>query len=322
MGVMGKSGWKVTALTWTLILVYSCTPKDPAEVLKRVDAKIYYPDQTGMSSLSCQVQTPYVAEMFDRLDKDVPGSAKILNQLKVEIVYYWGKDKGGKYFIIGVPAELSALLTSIKEVVSGTDILIMPPTEQKQFEPFKLSLQKDQQKLVLVGVNQDQNSEFREYHLTVNPRGWMILERKFVGKRFVSNSTLAFEDWKGKRFPVKIETVQEITEKDQSKEEPEFRSLVEISYQEVDGYRLVKNLTYRFTKLDTGEKVIGPVELNFENCKINPSLPAEFSKPGKVVFIGPVNEPRMIPEPVKPVKKSPEPKAKAKPSGKSKNPRR
>jgi len=319
---MGKTGLKVSVLAWTLVMICSCTPKDPAEVLKRVDAKIYYPDKAGMTSLSCQVQTPYLAEMFDRLNTAVPGSEKILDQLKVEIVYYWGIGNGGKYSIKGVPGELSALQNSIREVVNGTDILVMPPSEQKQFEPFKLSLRKDDKKLVVVGVNPDQNSEFREYHLTVNPRDWMILQRKFVGRNFVSNSTLSFEVWKGKRSPVKIETLQEITKKDPGQEEPDFKSLVEISYQELEGYRLVKRLTYSFSRPDTGEKVVGPVELDFENCRINAKLPPDFSKQPAVIFMETEDRSRLIPEPQKPVKKSPEPKAKASPAGKAKKRRR
>jgi hypothetical protein len=314
---MKKTVMKISVLAWALTLVFSCTPKDPKEVIKRVDDKIYYPERTSLLSVSCQVQTPYLGEMFGRLKKDVPGSEKILDQLKIDISYFWRNSKEGKYIINGVPGELSALRTSISEVFKGTDILVMPPSEQKQFEPFTLSLQKENDKLVVTGINPDKKSDFAEYYLTVNPKNWMVLERKFVSKEFISRSTPYFDTWKDKRYVVKIETTQDLKEK--SEEETGFQSLVEVSYQEVDGYRLVKTLTYRFTKPGTGEKVVGPVELNFENCKINPTTPREFSMPGKVVFTEPQNAPRMIPEPQKPIKKGPEPKAKARPAGKAKN---
>lgn len=303
---MKKIGLKILAPALALLLIFSCTPKDPGEVIKRVDAKIYYPDKAGLSSLYCQVTSPYIAEMFSRLKNDIPGSERILDQIKLDITYYWRGDSGSKFLIKGVPEELSALRRSIYEVFNGTDILIMPPSEEKQFEAFTLSLLKEKGKLEVSGVNPDRDSDFREYHLVVNPKDWMILQRRFVAKNFASNSVPAFELYKGKRYPVKIETVQD------AKDGPGFKSLVEISYQELGGYWLVKKLTYSFTMADTGEKAVGPVELNFENCRINPLLSPDFFKDGKVKFESPEPGARLIPQPQKPEPKSPAPKPKTK----------
>jgi len=282
-----------------LISAAGCTPSDPKEVLKRVDDRIYYPEQSGLKSLSCRVSSPYIGEMFSRLAQQVPGSREMLDALKVETYFYWRAGYGSKFVIAGIPDSLPDLRNSVSEVFQGTEILIMPSTEQEQFSSFNLSLQKENGKLTVVGKNPDPQSDFVQYDLMVKPRSWLITGRKFYSKGSVSDSRPYFEVWKGKCCMTRIETVHE------EGSEASFRSLVEMEYQEAGGYRLLKKMTYTYTKLSTGDKMIGPVELDFSDYKINQGINIDLFKGGKIMFLNPEPSPQAAPGPQTPEKRAP-----------------
>lgn len=279
---------KYLILAALVVLSAGCTPNDPREVLKRVDERIYYPQRSGLQSLSCKVSSPYIGEMFERLAEQVPESKEMLDSLKIETFFYWRSGYGSKFVIGGIPDALPDLRTTVSEVFQGTEILIIPPTEQEQFSNFHTTLQKPGGNLLVVGKNPDLQSDFVQYDLMVKPRSWLITGRKFYGKGFVSDSKPYFESWKGKRYMTRIETVNE------QGSEASFRNLVEMEYQEVEGFWLLKKMTYTYTRLRTGEKMIGPVELNFSNYRINQGINIDLFKGGKIMFLNPEPGPGAI----------------------------
>jgi hypothetical protein len=180
----------------------------------------------------------------------------------------------------------------VTEVYKGTEILIIPPTEKEQFSDFTISMVKENGKLNLTGKNKNPGAEFAQYDLIVDPKKWLVVERRYHGKNFVSSSISQFENFKGKRYPVKIETVNN------EDAAASFKSLVEMEYQEIEGYWLVKKITYRFDKLNTGEKITGPVELDFSDCRINPTINPETFKGEKIIFVTPEGAPLQASPPV------------------------
>jgi len=264
-----------------VFLIFSCTPRDPKEVLRRVDEKIYYPSQAGLKSLICQVSSPYIEEMFERLRSEEPRGEKFLSKIKVEVKFYWRKGYGSQFEVRGIPAQLSALRSSVLQVFKGTDILIIPPTETEQFEGFHLSLKKEKGKIEIMGTNPSPEKGLYQYNLVVEPGSWLIVERRFFGKGFISYSRPHYQLWKGKRYLVRIDTLQD------REEGEDFRSWVKLEYQEIEGFWLVKKLTYKFEVASTGERVVGPVEIILTDCLINPPVLPERFKEGKIKFVNP-----------------------------------
>ena len=255
-------------------------PTDPKEVLKRVDEKIYYQSQEGLKSLSCQVNSSYIEEMFKKLEKDIPGIEQILDQVQVETRFYWKSGEGAKFIIKNLPEELPALQDSVKQIFQGTEILIVPPSEEKQFEEFHLSMKNLGNRIEIVGDNFDPKAEFQQYVVVVNPKNWKILEKRFKGRDFVSYSKPEYKSYKGKWYLSRIETLQDKTGTGQ----PDFQMMVELSYQEQENFWLLKELSYKITTAKTGEKVVGPVQLVFTDCKLNPPMPLDFFKTGYIEF--------------------------------------
>jgi len=282
---------KTVIAVLALALATGCVPKDPKEVVRRVDEKIYYPAKNGLLSFSCRVQSPYVEEMFSRLRESVEGSAEVLDPLKVETRFYWRAGYGGKFLIKGIPDELYQLQNSVGQVFEGTDIVIMPITEQSQFDHFRVTLERERGRLTVVGKDSDPKSTFPQYDLVVEPRSWLIVERRFYGGTFVSVSKPYFQSWKGLRYPVKIETVHD-------EGEMSYRSLVEMQYQEIKGHLLLDKMTYTFEKPD-GQKMVGPVRLFFSEFELNPNIPPDFFQGGKISFFNPEPERRPAPSPDK-----------------------
>jgi len=264
-----------------IILIFSCTPRDPEKVLQLVDEKIYYPSRAGLKSLICQANSPYIDEMFSRLKAQYPESNKILDQIKPEVKFYWRKGYGSQFEVRGIPAQLSALRSSVLQVFKGTDILIVPPTEAKQFEGLHLSLKKEKGKIEIMGTNPFPKKELYQYNLVVEPDSWLIVERKFFGKDFISYSRPHYQLWKGKRYPTRIDTLQD------REEGEDFKSWVKLEYQEIEGFWLVKKLTYKFELAEGGARVVGPVEINLADCQINPPVSPDRFKQGKFKFINP-----------------------------------
>jgi len=273
-----------------LALIFSCTHRNPEEIIKLVDEQIYYPQKQGLNSLICDVHSPYIDEMFSRLKESYKGSEKILNQLDVKIEFYWRKGYGSQYVIRGIPRQLSNLRTSIKEVFKGTDILIIPPTEQEQFRGYKSTLSKKRGKIEIIGEDPNPKSELRKYCIVVEPKSWLIVQRKFYTKKFISYSTPRFALWKGKRYTTRIDTIQHIEGSE------DFRSWVKLEYQELGGFWLVSKITYKFELAPSGKRVAGPVEIDFTNCRINPPIPIDRFEKGKMVFVEP-EKPITIPVP-------------------------
>jgi len=279
---MKKAFW----LAVSLGLVFSCTPKDPEKVVKLVDSRIYYPQSQGLSSLSCKLSSPYIYEMFAKIAQNRPGSEQIFEDVKINVTYYWSSGYGSKFIVEGLPDYLPSLKEPISMVFlgpsgeqgQGVEIFIIPQTEKDQLAPFKLSLKKEKGKLTVVGTSPDPDAGFRQYDLVVDPKNWLILERVYYFKQGVSYFTPKFEIRNNKRYLVRMDGLL-----DQGEEK--FRFLAEMDYQDLQGFWLVKNLTYGFTKADTGEKVIGPVQIDFDNCKINPFISPQIFKGGRIEFL-------------------------------------
>ena len=267
----------ILAVAW----FWGCAPKDPREVIRRVDGRIYYPQEAGMKSLSCRAQSPYIKEMFDALKKGKPEYREVLDRLQVETRFYWEQSHGPRFVIEGLPKELPKLRAAVAKVFLGTDILIVPSTEKEQFEQFTLSLGKVKQGLLLIGVNPKPEEELQKYELTVAQRKYQVRERKYYSRTSISTSRPVYGEWKGKRCLTRIDTVTDnFGSADRS-------SKVELEYQEVEGYRLVKKIRYSFSKSQSGEVVVGPVEVDLSDCQINPPLdPSLFTGP-EIKFIEP-----------------------------------
>jgi|GEM_PF-1333657 len=253
-------------------------PTDPKEALKRVDERIYYQSQNGLKSLSCQVSSPYIEEMLEKLEEDIPGIEQILDRVRVETRFYWKSGEGAKFVIKNLPEELPALRDSVKQVFQGTEILIVPPSEAKQFEEFHLSMKNLGARIEITGDNFDPKAEFQQYVLVVNPKNWKILEKKFKGRDFISYSKPEYKSYKGKWYLSRMDTLQDKTGSGQ----PNFQMLVELSYQEQEKFLLLKELSYKITVAKTGERVVGPVQLVFTDCKLNPPMPLDFFKTGYI----------------------------------------
>jgi hypothetical protein len=272
---------KKIILALAVLWVCGCTPKDPKEVIARVDGKIYYPQQAGMKSLRCRADTPYIGEMFDRLKKGKSEYGEILDRLPVETRFYWHSSYGSRFVISGLPKELPQLRGSIAKVFRGTDILIVPTTEKDQLDNFALSLSKVAEGLLLTGTNPKPEQELQKYELTVTKRKYLVLERKYYSRSGISYSRPGYEVWKGKRYLTRIETLMDNLRGN------DLSSKVELEYSEVEGYWLVKKIRYSFAIAPSGERVIGPVEVSLEDCKINPPMASEIFKGDEVRFIDP-----------------------------------
>ncbi len=272
---------KKIIIALAVLWICGCTPKDPKEVIARVDGKIYYPQQAGMKSLRCRAQSPYLKEMFDALKKAKPEHGEVLDRLQVETRFYWAQSYGPRFVIEGLPKQLPQLRNLIGKVFSGTDILIVPATEKDQFDNFTLSLSKVKEGLLLTGTNPNAEEELQKYELKVTKRKYLVLERKYYSQEGISYSRPGYEVWKGKRYPTRIETLMDNLRGN------DLSSKVELEYSEVDGYWLVKKIRYTFSRVPGGERVLGPVEVSLSDCKINPPISSEIFKGDEVTFIDP-----------------------------------
>lgn len=275
-------------ITFLLLTFCACAPKDPKEVLARVDERIYYPQNDGLTGLFCQVDSPYIREMFDRIKQEYPASKEFLDQLEVEVRFYWKKGAGARFVIKGLPKEPPALRESVWHIFKGTDILVIPPTEQEQFEGLLVSLKKTKGKLELLGINPDPKSDLRQYDLVLAPRKWLPVLRRFYGNGYVSFSRLEYQIWRGKRSLVKIDTFKD-TDAD-----TDFQTQVELEYQEIKGFRLVKRIFYQTGMAKTGNIFVGPIELIFEDCITNPPMPIDVFATGEEVSF---TDPEVSPAP-------------------------
>jgi len=272
---------KRTLSIFLLLLFSACIPREPKEVLSRVDKKIYYPQREGLSGLFCQVESPYIDEMFNRIEQSMPQSKVILDQIKIQVRFYWKNGMGARFVIIGIPKELPALQDSVARIFKGTEILVVPPTELEQFEGLSVSMKKNDDNLELIGVNPDPKAELKEYHLLINPWKYLPLERRFVGEGYVSYSKLFYKTRKGHRYLTRIETLQDLNQG------ADFKNLVELDYKEQNGFWLVSRMVYKTIVAETGKPVVGPVELIFTDCNTNGPMPVDIFTKGKIQFMEP-----------------------------------
>jgi len=260
------------------LLLFSCEPRSAEEFLSKVDKKIYYPQQKGLSSLECKVYSPYIDEMFTRVGAENESYKRILERINLEVIFYWKKGYDATFVISGLPKEIPALHSPIWNVFKGTDILIIPATQKEQFADFELSMKKEQDKVIIVGINKDPKSDFKQYEILVDPGKFIILEQKYYGPNFTSYTKPEFKRWKRKLYLTKIDTLQ------QNQQSPDFKISVEVKYQNLEGFWLVKSIIYKSEIADTGERISGPVEILFDDCKVNKEISPENFDKAKVKF--------------------------------------
>lgn len=262
------------------LFLFSCEhkPGTPEEFLSRLDKKIYYPQQKGLTSLECKVYSPYIDEMFTRLGSENESYKKVLERISLKVDFYWKSGYEPTFVISGLPEEIPALHNSVWNVFKGTDILIIPETIREQFADFELSMKKEQDKVIITGMNKDPKSDFKQYEILVDPGRWLILEQRFYGPNFISYTKPEFKVWKRKLYLTKIDTLQD------NQENPDFKISVEINYQGIAGVWLVKSIIYQSELADTGERISGPVEILFDDCKVNQEISPENFDKAKVKF--------------------------------------
>lgn len=278
-----------------------CGPKDPGEVLARVDSRIYYPQEEGLTGLFCQVQSPSIEEMFRKVETEYPAGRGFLSQIKVETRFYWKRGAGARFVIKGLPEQPSSLRDSVWHFFWGTDLLMIPPKEEDQFKGMSVSLKRDKGKLELIGVNPDSKAELKQYALVVKPWGWAPLERIYRAGNYTSYSRPGYQFRTRKRYPVTIETTKKMDSG------MELKSRLEIEYQDLQGFLLVKRVRYQERVSKTGEQIVPPREVIFENCRINPPMPMDiFATQDQVSFINPLPAPGSTLSPEKaPLKTNP-----------------
>ncbi len=249
----------------------SCKRESPEEFLSRVDARIYYPQIHGLKSLSAEVESPYIRTMFERVSQDDEELLKRLNQLEIRINYYWQESRGSRFVITGFPGDLKSLEGSVKQVFDGTEVLINPTPERVTFSQFLPELSREDDKLLITGVNKDPMKPFFKYSLTLDS-DLRILSRRYYTTSYTSITFPAYIVKEGQFLLTYLKTDQEM------KGGEIYSSEVKLEYTKENGIFLVKTIEYLFVDKTLAKTMVGPVKLIFHNHRVNKRIDPQIFK--------------------------------------------
>ena len=256
---------------WALLLVCgwaaACTrtPRSPEQAIQRVDDRVYYPERLGLKRLTAEVDCPYLDEHFqNKVLPDTEAARSLKNFLPLKIRFSWEAKQGGRYEYLSVPEAEKESRAFLDQAFSGTEILVMPPTEAENFRPFNLSFGPWQDKFRIIGVNREPGSDFIQYSVIVD-QAFRIVTKQYFSREYVSTTQPTYREENQKLLLTDLVTVQKPETPD-----PEVVSEAHLTYSQVQGFMLVKSLEYVFKQRSRDQEKVfrGPLLINFRNYSI------------------------------------------------------
>ena len=261
---MRRAGPSLLALIG-LIAACDRAPRAPEEVISRVDSRIYYPQRLGIKRLSAQVRCPHLDEHFQKKMEEISEAAAFLQKMiPLQVRFTWDPKAGGRYEYLSVPEEEKELRSFLDQAFGGTEILVVPPTEAENFRPFNVNFGLWQDKYRLTGINREPESNFTQYSVIAD-QTFKIIGKQYYTPDYVSTTVPTYREEKHRLLLTDLVTFQKGI-----KVEKNVNSEVHLTYQQVQGFWLVKSLEYVFKeKTPQGDKVFrGPLLINYTDYQI------------------------------------------------------
>lgn len=223
------------------VLIGGCNPRTPAQALRKVDSRLYYPQRLGLRKLTAKVDCPHLDEHFTKKSRERADSAAYLQpMLPLRIQFSWDPESGGRYDYQSVPPSEKELRNFLDLAFKGTEILVVPPTEVENFRSFDATFGPWQENYRIIGVNREPHSEFTQYSVVVD-RNFKVISRQYFAKDYVSTTVPTYREEGGQWLVTDLVTHQLGTTTDKH-----VISEVHLTYQQVQGLWLVKSLEYVF----------------------------------------------------------------------------
>ena len=260
-----RAGWLVLGL---LFPGCSRTPSTPEQALARVDARIYYPQRQGIQHFTAAVRCPQLDEHFQKkVEESAEAALYLLEMLPLQIRFGWDAKPGGRYEYRSVPESEQELRAFLDGAFAGTEILVVPPTEEDNFKSFNVSFGPWEEKYRLIGVNQDPHSDFTQYTV-ITDKTFQIVSKQYYGRDFISTAVPTYREENHQLLLTDLSTLRKGTPNND-----QVVSEVHLTYQSVQGFWLVQSLEYVFKeRRPEGDKTFrGPLTIVFSDYRINES---------------------------------------------------
>jgi len=241
-------------------------PSTPEQAVARVDARIYYPQREGIHDLTAAVRCPHLDEHFQKkAEESADAALYLLEMLPLQIRFVWDVKEGGRYEYLSVPESEKELRAFLDKAFGGTEILVVPPTEEENFQPFNVGFGPWEDKYRLIGINKDSQSDFTKYAVIVD-KTFKIVSKQYYSRDFVSTTVPSYREEGHHLLLTDLITLQKGTTLEQ-----QVVSEVHLRYQQVQGCWLVQSLEYVFKERSKeGDKTFrGPLAINFSDYRIN-----------------------------------------------------
>lgn len=241
-------------------------PATPEQAIARVDARIYYPQRQGLRHLSARVHCPQLDDYLQKqVESDAEAAAYFQGMMPLEIRFVWEPVRGGRYEYRNVPESETEFRAFLDRIFRGTEILVVPPTEAENFQPFHVNFSRWDGKYRLLGVNKNPEADFTQYTVETD-KNFQIVRKQYFSRSFVSTSFPSYREENHYWLLTALNTVQK-----GDGEEPEVLSEVKLNYQQTQGYWLVQKLEYVFKqKSPEGERPFrGPWTIVFSDYQLH-----------------------------------------------------
>ncbi len=253
------------------------TPEDlskltPEQIIERVDALMYYPQNQGLTSMKADVYTPYITNKIEEFKRNDPESAEFWDSLNIKVSFEWNSQHGAHYTVQGIPDNMKKTQESLMSVFKKTEIMMIPKTQAQMFQHFKLESDVGQDSISITGTNPQQ--ALFKYILTVD-KNYRILKYDFMSAGSISTTHVTLKQAGDLYLVEKLTTLNNMAAPDQTgmmsvpEEEPISEILVMVGYNQVQGYYLTSWFEYSAMSLDTRQPLVDPLRVEFSNLRIN-----------------------------------------------------
>lgn len=249
----GHNKW-VAAIA-ALVAVALATAVPAAEsldsIIKKVDAKLYYPQDFGLRSLQADVQSSWLNEQL----KIYPQAAK------AKLRFYWAAPYRHRFHLSGIPDSLSYEARDLERQLAMWGNWLVPKPLAVSLATYKCTLKEDEKSYIIDARTTEPSAFIWSAQYTIDKKT-LIPTKMFLGTTsWDADITMRYySPVPGKYLPIEMKAAADGN-----------TATIKLTYRKVGKWTLTDSLSLTFMGSSGTEET---VTLRLSNFKLNQPIPA------------------------------------------------
>jgi hypothetical protein len=222
-------------------------------LVKKVDAKMYYPQQRAMRSLQADVQS-------SQLEEQIKNSPEAKN---VKLLYYWSAPYKQRFVLSGVPDSMSEQADRFERQLAMWGERLVPKPLELTLADYKCTVGENEKSFTIDAQATSPSARIESMKYTIDKKTLLPTLWNIGTGSWSADVEIKYEEVPGGGLSIPIEMKAKADQNDIT---------LKLTYKMVEKWYLPESLTVSFAGSDGSQRTS---ILRLSNYKINQPLPAD-----------------------------------------------